>query len=182
MWDSDRRIPQNLFCLSLLIFYYLEDCGCEVNFLLSIGLGSPGSQSQRNESNGIAASQRAVCKLPLCHCCVIYSFIYLTKTLAFVKQLQRVVVDQYSMKGSCGLFSHREKRLLIVKFIIYLLSDRLYCMSVAQQQNKVCLKKSEGFLSQKDRGYFLNLYLLPHTLCHMPIIEGHQDESLFWVI
>lgn len=36
-----NRNLQNFLCLSLLIFYYLEECGCEINFLLTTKLGYP---------------------------------------------------------------------------------------------------------------------------------------------
>lgn len=50
-----------------------------------------------------------------------YSFVYLVKILAIVTALEGCG-GWYNMKGSRGLFSNREKRLFIVKVIIYLLS------------------------------------------------------------
>ncbi|XP_038187740.1 hydroxyacid oxidase 1 isoform X2 [Arvicola amphibius] len=48
-----NRNLQNFLCLSLLIFCYLEECGCEINFLLTTGFGHPALRPVRVNPVGL---------------------------------------------------------------------------------------------------------------------------------
>lgn len=48
-----NRNLQNFLCLNLLIFCYLEECGCEINFLLTTGFGHPALRPVRVNPVGL---------------------------------------------------------------------------------------------------------------------------------
>lgn len=48
-----NRNLQNFLCLRLLIFCYLEECGCEINFLLTTGFGHPAFRPVRVNPVGL---------------------------------------------------------------------------------------------------------------------------------
>lgn len=69
-----NRNLQNFLCLSLLIFCYLEECGCEINFLLTTGFGHPALRPVRVTPVGLR-----LLSVPFaCYICILaVSFIWL---------------------------------------------------------------------------------------------------------